>query len=86
MNNLHARHAISMGLSLFGAGLALLGSIQSWSVCMWVGIVLMLAAVIISLTICCPNCGHSLVLRRWTLPKFCPECGQVIGENEESAL
>ena len=83
MKNLRVRHAISLVLSIFGAGLTLLGSSQSRPVCMWVGIALMLAAVVMGLTICCPNCGHNLVRRRWSLPKFCPECGQTIGENEE---
>ena len=83
MNHLRVRHAISMGLSIFGAGLALLGSSQRWFICMGIGIVLMLVAIVIGLTINCPNCGHNLVRRRWTLPKFCPECGQAIDENEE---
>ena len=83
MNHLRVRHAISMGLSIFGAGLTLLGSSQSWYICMGIGIGLMVVGIIISLTICCPNCGHNLVRRRWTLPNFCPECGQAIDENEE---
>ncbi len=82
MNNLHVRHTISMGLSIFGAGLALLGSSQNWPVCMWVGFALMFVAIGIGLTVRCPNCGHNLVRRRFTLPKFCPECGQAIDGSE----
>ena len=83
MNHLRVRHSISLGLSIFGAGLTLLGSSQKWFVCMGIGIALMVVAIIIGMTICCPNCGHNLVRRRWTLPNFCPECGQAIYENGE---
>ena len=80
--NLQLKHFISTGLSLIGAGLTLLGNAQAWEVCMWVGIALMIIAIIISMTIRCPSCGHNLVRRGWTVPKFCPECGQAIDGSE----
>ena len=83
MNHLRVRHAISMGLSIFGTILAFWGSRQTLPVCMWVGFGLIFVAFVTNLTVRCPNCGHNLVRRRWTLPNFCPECGQAIGENEE---
>lgn len=80
--NLRLKHFIATGLSLFGAGLALLGSVQTWDVCMWVGFALMIIAIIIRMTIRCPSCGYNLVRRRWTVPKFCPECGQAVDGSE----
>ena len=81
MNNLHRKHAISMVLSLVGAGFALLGT-ETYRVFLWIGFGLMFVAVILGLTVRCPNCGHNLVRRRLTLPKFCPECGHAIDGSE----
>ena len=81
MNHLHLKHLISMGTTLLGVGLALLGSMSS-EVCMWIGIGLMLVGTIIRITMRCPKCGHNLIYRRWSLPKFCPECGHPIGDGE----
>ena len=80
--NLQLKYFIAMGLSLFGAGLTLLGSVQTWEVCRWSGLALMVIAIIIRKTIRCPNCGHNLLHRRWTLPKFCPECGHAIDGSD----
>ena len=83
MNNLHRKHAVSILLTVVGAGLALLGSTAS-EVCMWIGFGLMFISVIINLTIRCPACGRNLVTKRWTVPNFCPECGHAIdGSNFE---
>ena len=78
---LQLKHFIAIGLSLVGAGLAILGSTQTWDVCKWIGFALMIIAVMIRMAIRCPNCGRCLVHRRLTLPKFCPECGQAIDGN-----
>ena len=81
MNTLRAKHAVSLVLSLVGAGLALLGT-ETSPVLLWIGFGLMFVSVIIGLTVRCPNCGRNLVRRRLTLPKFCPECGHSVNGNE----
>ena len=81
MNHLHLKRLISIGFTVLGAGLALLGSRIS-DICIWIGFALLVISIIINLTICCPHCGHNLIIRRWTLPKFCPECGHPIDDSK----
>lgn len=78
MNAYQVKHGISLGLSLFGIGVALLGSRSAQEWCMWIGFALIFIAGIINMTIRCPKCGRSLVRKRWSVPKFCPECGEPI--------
>ncbi len=81
MNHLQLKHLISIGVTLLGVGLALLGSMTT-EVCMWIGIGLMLIGTIIRITMRCPKCNHNLIYRRWSLPKFCPECGHPISDDK----
>ena len=75
-NNLYVRYFVSLGLSIVGIGLAWLGTLIS-QIILWIGIGSVAVAVIISWTIRCPNCGHSLMgKRQLLLPNFCPNCGE----------
>lgn len=68
------------GLGIYGLSISLAPSLRLVSIAMMVG------AVIINLTIRCPNCGRHLTGRRtFGLPHYCPNCGTAIcdGDFEE---
>ena len=75
-NSLYIRYFISFGLSIIGVLLTWFGALTS-QVLMWIGIGIIAIGAIISWTIRCPHCGHSLIGRRQLfLPNFCPNCGE----------
>ena len=79
--DLRLKQFIFYGIAAVGIGLFALGYGKS-DVCTWIGVALLAVAIIIMLTIRCPNCGHHLVRRRWTVPKYCPECGHAVDGSE----
>ena len=80
--NLYVRYYIAFGLSIIGIILAWLGALTS-RVFMWAGFGIVAVGVIVSWTIRCPNCGHSLMgKKQLLLPNFCPNCGQKISDSE----
>lgn len=65
------------GLGVYGLSIRLVPSLS------WVSIVMLVSAVIINLTIRCPNCGHHLTGRRtFGLPHYCPNCGTAIRDGD----
>ena len=47
------------------------------------GGILLVATIILSLTIRCPNCGKYLGGKRvWRIPDHCPECGTAIRDQK----
>ncbi len=81
-NNLYVRYFIAFGLSVIGIILTWFGALTSRTI-MWIGIGIVAVGVIVSWTIRCPNCGHSLMgKKQLLLPNFCPNCGQKIANGE----
>ncbi len=77
-DKLYARYFISLGLTIIGIILAWLGALISQMI-MWIGIGIVAVGVVVSWTIRCPNCGHSLMgKKQLLLPNFCPNCGEKI--------
>ena len=84
-NKLERKMFISILFGCVGFGFAMLG-ITVMPVLILAGLVFLVIAVIVNLTICCPHCGQHLTGRHsYGLPKFCPNCGTAIrdGEAEE---
>ena len=76
MNNLYVRYFIALGLSIISIILIWTGTFAS-QILMWIGFGILAIAVIVSWTIRCPHCGHSLMgKRQLRLPNFCPNCGE----------
>ena len=81
-NTLYARYFIALCLSVIGILITWVGTLRS-QVLMWIGIGIIAVGVIVSWTIRCPHCGHSLMgKRQLLLPNFCPNCGHNISESE----
>ena len=77
-DKLYARYFISLGLTIIGIILAWLGALI-FQMIMWIGIGIVAVGVVVSWTIRCPNCGHSLMgKKQLLLPNFCPNCGEKI--------
>ena len=81
--DLYVRYFIALGLSLVGIIFAWLGTLTS-HLFLWVGFGIIAVGVIVSWTIRCPNCGHSLMAKRQlSLPNYCPNCGHKITDGED---
>ena len=77
-DKLYARYFISLGLTIIGIILAWLGALI-FQMIMWIGIGIVAVGVVVSWTIRCPNCGHSLMgKKQLLLPNYCPNCGEKI--------
>ena len=89
-SKLKLRLAIVILLGCFGAGIFCLGKTAPLAfqeiglTLQLVGLVVMVIALIINLTIRCPNCGKHLTLwrRAYHIPHYCPDCGQAISDEE----
>lgn len=65
------------GLGVYGLSIRLVPSLS------WISIAMLAGAVIINLTIRCPNCGHHLTGRRtFGVPHYCPNCGTEIRDGD----
>ena len=81
-NSLYIRYFVTLGLSIIGVILIWLGVLSS-RFFMWIGFGIAAIGVILSWTIRCPGCGHSLMgKRQLLLPNFCPNCGKAICDEE----
>ena len=75
-SDMHIRYLIAILLALVGVGLAWLGTNISQTL-RWIGVGLIALAVILSWSIRCPHCGHTLMAKKQLfLPKYCPNCGE----------
>lgn len=89
-SKLKMRLAIVILLGCFGVGIFCLGktaplAFQEYGLALQtVGLVIVAIALIINLTIRCPNCGKHLTLwrRAYHIPHYCPDCGLAISDEE----
>ena len=66
-----------IGLLVYGLSIRILPSVD------WLSVVILASAVILNLTIRCPNCGKRLTGRNtWGIPHYCPNCGKAISDAE----
>ncbi len=75
--DLRLKQFIFYGIAAVGIGLFALGYGKS-QVCTYIGLAFVAIAFVIMLTIRCPNCGRCLITKRWTVPEYCPHCGEKI--------
>ena len=81
-SKLRKKMLISILLACVGFVFAMLGATTAPALLL-IALVIMVPAVIINLTICCPHCGQHLTGKRsYGLPNFCPNCGKAISDEE----
>ena len=80
-SKLKSKMLISLLLCCVGLGFVMLGKTVSPTF-LYIGFVLLLGAVIVRTSICCPHCGHRLSSKRIGLPNFCPNCGKSLMDGQ----
>ena len=89
-SKLKARFAIVILLGFLGVGIFCFGKTaptafsETGFALQLVGLGILAIALIVNLTIRCPNCGKHLTLgkRIYRVPHYCPDCGQAISDEE----
>ena len=81
-SKLKMRFAIVILLGCLGVGIFAIGKLTSLAL-QTVGLVIVAIALIINLTIRCPNCGKHLTLSKYacSIPHYCPDCGTAITDE-----
>ena len=81
-SKLKAKFLVAIVLACLGIGVSYLG-VNSVPALRWAGLAMLAVAVIVNLTVRCPECGQHLTGKRtFGVPNYCPNCGKPIQDEE----